>query len=125
MENVAWLVPRAPDLEFRAEVFIQVISLITCVTSGKVCSWFQLDYNLSCFPLTYHNYRNTTMNLLENLQPSIRDFIRTNKQFQETVLYYIPMTNLQNEIDYCMFLSVCDKSSLLRGAASTTREKER
>lgn len=61
MENIAWLVQRALDLETRAEVFAQVIPLF------QVYSWFRLDYNFSVFPFSCHNYRNTIINVLENV----------------------------------------------------------
>lgn len=61
MENIAGLVQRALDLESRADIFAYVIPLF------QVYSWFWLDYNFSVFPFTCHNYRNTMINILENV----------------------------------------------------------
>ena len=60
MENGAWLVPRALDLEFRAEVFVQVIPLITCDFGQSlffVPAGLQFFFSSPCIPqlLKYNN----------------------------------------------------------------------
>lgn len=82
---------RALNLESRAEVFLSRLYLCDF---GQNLFLGPVGLQFFFFPLTQHNYRNTIMNTLENLQLSIHDFIHTNKQFQGIVLNSIPMPNL-------------------------------